>query len=324
MTVSREEVIYAYRMILGREPESEDVIDATMRADNVAHMRQAFLHSIEFQKKYGADPGRAVPVGRFFEEAHVDVEIGCTPEQLKAMFDRIAKAWQAFGETEPHWSVLTQEDYRQANLSASIDSFYRSGERDVDVWLNFLRRAAIPATFERVLDFGCGVGRLTLALASVAQQVVGVDISPPHLQLAAERAQEEGLGNVAFEAIGSVEELDRYRGFDLVFSLIVLQHNPPPVMAALYARLLAALAPNGVAIVQMPTFIKGQTFSSTAYLANEQPQMEMNFLPQPVIYRLIEEADCRLIEVREDVTSGEAALSHTFVVQKRAAPSAPR
>lgn len=69
--------------------------------------------------------------------------------------------------------------------------------------------------------------------------------------------------------------------------------------------------------MQIPTFIEGQSFSVAAYLANEQPQMEMNFLPQPVIYRLIDEAGCRLIEVREDAAAGDTSLSHTFVVQKR-------
>ena len=122
-----------------------------------------------------------------------------------------------------------------------------------------------------------------------------------------------------FEAIASVGDLDRYRGFDLVLSRIVLQHNPPPDMAALLSGLLRALAPGGVAIVQIPTFIQGQSFSATHYLANEQPQMEMNFLPQPVIYRLIDEAGCRLIEVREDGAAGDNALSHTFVAQKREA-----
>lgn len=323
MTVSREDAIYAYRMILGREPESEAVIEATMGVDSLAQLRQVFFNSGEFRTKNSTVFGGGVPVGRFFGEPRADIDIDCTPEQLKQMFDRIASAWQAFGETEPHWSVLTQDEYRQDNLAASIDLFYRSGRRDVDAFFNFLRRAAIPTSFAKALDFGCGVGRLTLGLAQFAEQVVGVDISPPHLRLAAERAREEGIDNVAFEAIGSVDELNRYRGFDLVLSLIVLQHNPPPVMAALYARLLAALAPNGVAIVQIPTFIKDQTFSSAEYLASEQPQMEMNFLPQAVIYRLIDEADCRVIEVREDATTGDAALSHTFVVQKRKARSVP-
>jgi SAM-dependent methyltransferase len=160
---------------------------------------------------------------------------------------------------------------------------------------------------------------LTLALAPHADKVVGVDISPPHLRLARERAAATGVGNVQFESIASVNDLDRYEGFDFVICRIVLQHNPPPVMAALYAKLLSALAPGGIAIVQIPTFIHGQSFAAADYLVSEQPQMEMNSLPQQVIFRIIEEAACRTIEVREDVAAGDGALSHVFFVQKAVA-----
>jgi SAM-dependent methyltransferase len=321
MPVSREDAIYAYRLILGREPESEAVIGQAMAADNLAHLRNVFLASSEFIERFDSGP-RPLPVARFLEASDIDVDLECAPEQLQAMFDRIAKAWRSFGETEPHWSVLVDDGYRQENLEANIDRFYRSGVADIDIHLNFLRRLAHPTSFGKALDFGCGVGRLTLALGTHAGQVVGVDISPPHLELAAERARAQSIANVAFEPIASVEDLDRYRDFDLVISRIVLQHNPPPVMAALLAGLLRALAPGGIAIIQIPTFIQGYSFSVGDYLASEQPQMEMNYLPQPVIYRLIDEADCRLIEVREDPAAGDNALSHTFVMQKREAQRA--
>lgn len=289
-----------------------------MAAHNLGHLRQVFLGSPEFSQKYDSSVERGLPVGRFFDVPRVDIDIACTPEQLQAMFDRIGKAWQAYGETEPHWSVLTNDFFRSENLAENIDLFYDSGRQDVDEHLNFLRRSGLPVSFAKALDFGCGVGRLTLALASQARTVVGVDISPPHLKLAAERAHEHAIANVEFEAIKSVDDLDRYRDFDFVLSRIVLQHNPPPVMAAIYAKLLAALVPGGVAIVQMPTYMHDRHFSAADYLGSEQPQMEMNALPQPIIYRIIEQADCRLIEVREDGSAGNMpALSHTFVVQRK-------
>jgi len=320
MSVTREDAIYAYRLILGREPENEKVIEQAMAAENLTHLRNVFLGSREFVERFESGP-RPLPVGRFLEVSNIDVDLDCTPGQLQAMFDRIGEAWRAFGQTEPHWSVLVDDGYRQENLQANIDRFYRSGEADIEVHFNFLRRLPYPTTFDKALDFGCGVGRLTLALAPYARQVVGVDISPPHLKLAAERARAQSIANVAFEPVASVGDLDRYRDFDLVLSRIVLQHNPPPVMAALLTGLLRALARGGVAIIQIPTFIQGQSFSAADYLAHEQPQMEMNFLPQPVIFRLIDEAGCRVIEVREDGAAGETAVSHTFVMQKRETPA---
>lgn len=315
MSVSREEVIWAYRMFLGRDPESEAIIDIQMGATDLTHLRQAFLGSDEFKRKFGG--GSDLPLlGRFFDVDRSDIDIACSDEQLQAMFERIGRAWKSFGETEPHWSVLTSESFRQENLAANIDAFFASGRNDIEVNLNFLRRAGLPTKFGKALDFGCGVGRLTLNLAPFADRAIGVDISPPHLKLAEERARDVAVTNVSFESIASPNDLDRYRDFDLVISLIVLQHNPPPVMASLYRKLLGALAPGGVAVVQIPTYIQGEFFTAAHYFAHEQPAMEMNALPQKLIFEIIEEMGCRTIEVRENSAVGNMGLSHSFVVQR--------
>jgi SAM-dependent methyltransferase len=315
MSVSREEVVWAYRMLLGREPESEAVIALQMGASDQKHLREAFLGSAEFNRQIGGRHG--VPyVGRFFDIDRTDIDITCSDEQLQAMFERIGQAWKLFGETEPHWSVLTSDAFRQENLADHIDAFYGSGRNDIDLHLHFLRRAGLPVRFGKALDFGCGVGRLTLALAAHADQVVGVDISPPHLRLAIERARQTATANISFESIAAPVDLDRYSDFDLVISLIVLQHNPPPVMASLYRQLLRSLAPGGVAIVQMPTFMQGQSFTAAHYLANEQPSMEMNALPQKLIFEIIEEMGCRPLEIRENGVAGEVGLSHVIAAQR--------
>lgn len=316
--VTRDEVIEAYRTILGREPESEDVIRHAMGSASVSALHRVFLASEEFALRCGAGNRPPLAVGRYMVAPKIDVDIACTDEQLQAMFDRIAVAWRAFGETEPHWSVLSADDFLQDRLADNIDRFFETGRGEIKVLLRFLSRAGLPMKVGRAMDFGCGVGRLSFGLSTYADQVVGIDISPPHLRLAEQRAAEQGITNVAFEAIVSVADLDRYAGFDLIVSRIVLQHNPPPVMAALFARLLAALAPGGCAIIQMPTYIEGQSFSSATYLAEEQPQMEMNYLPQPVIHRIIGEAGCDLLEMREDGAIGDLpGISHIFFVRRR-------
>lgn len=315
MTVSRDAAIWAYRLILGREPENDEVVEWAMQAGNISELRQNFMQSPEFQQTLQAAAPR---VGRLLEVDKVEIDLRSTPEQLQSMFDRIGQAWRAFGETEAHWSVLVDDQYRSQSIHQNIDRFYDTGTEDVEVFMNFLKRNDLPVRFERVLDFGCGVGRLTLALSRYADRVDGVDISPPHLALAEARAKEKGFGGVAFHAIGSVEALDAFRDYDLVISRIVLQHNPPPIMAALYAKLLAMLKPGGAALVQMPTHIRGQVFSTDAYLRSEQPQMEMNGLPQKAIFEIIAQAQCEVIEVREDGAAGfDEALSHTFLVRKR-------
>jgi ubiquinone/menaquinone biosynthesis C-methylase UbiE len=64
----------------------------------------------------------------------------------------------------------------------------------------------------RVLDLGCGRGRLTLLLAPECKHAVGLDRDSELLRQARERARRAGLGNVEFhEADVEREEYDRWR-----------------------------------------------------------------------------------------------------------------
>lgn len=55
-----------------------------------------------------------------------------------------------------------------------------------------------PVEGARVLDFGCGIGRAAIALAPVAAEVAGVDLSAAMIEQARGRAK--GLANLRFEA----------------------------------------------------------------------------------------------------------------------------
>lgn len=88
--------------------------------------------------------------------------------------------------------------------------------------------------------------------------------------------------------------------------------------AAILARLLAGLAPGGVAIFQIPTHLDGYRFDNAEYLASAQPQMEINAIPQADIFAIVDAAGCRPLEVREDMAIADIpAVSQTFVVQRR-------
>ena len=237
------------------------------------------------------------------------------------MLARIAKEWHNFGETEPHWSVLTGSEFLKDNIADTIDHFYQTGFADVARLVKGIERAGLDAArFDRVLDFGCGVGRLVLPLADKANHVTGVDISRAHIKLAKERASQTGCENVDFVVIDHLDDLDRFRGFDLVTSFIVIQHNPPPVQAEILKKLLRTLRPGGFAILQIPTYIaQASKFSVKAYLENESAAMEMNALPQHVIFRVVDESECICLEVREDGAMGSlAGISQTFTIQRKA------
>jgi SAM-dependent methyltransferase len=103
-----------------------------------------------------------------------------------------------------------------------------------------------------VLDFGCGVGRLSQALADYADEVVGVDISAPMLEVA--RRIDRTQGRCTF-VHNDAPDLSRFPDghIDLVYTVLVLQHLPRPVIEHYLAELLRVLRPDGTAVIQVPT-----------------------------------------------------------------------
>ncbi len=87
-----------------------------------------------------------------------------------------------------------------------------------------------PADLPRACDYGCGVGRMTRPMAGVPA-VTGCDVSPPHLTLA-----RQASGAAVGFALVSVPEFGMAAPFDLWFSTLTLQHNPPPVIALILRR----------------------------------------------------------------------------------------
>src|SRR6267378_5944561 len=99
------------------------------------------------------------------------------------MRDRSVDDWNTLGETEPYFAVLTEDRFlREQMLDDDRDAFFASGDTDIaqilDLIPDFKPRSA--------LDFGCGVGRLTRALAKRVERVAGVDAAPSMLRLARE------------------------------------------------------------------------------------------------------------------------------------------
>jgi SAM-dependent methyltransferase len=86
-----------------------------------------------------------------------------------------------------------------------------------------------PEQGMRVLDVGCGFGGTALAIAARGAEVRGVDISPPMIQRARERAAEAGL-DAAF-AVGDAQEAFLGGPHDAVTSRFGVMFFADPVRA---------------------------------------------------------------------------------------------
>jgi SAM-dependent methyltransferase len=105
--------------------------------------------------------------------------------------------------------------------------------------------------FSRALDFGCGVGRLSQALADRFQEVVGVDIAE---SMVAKAHEFNRHGNRVRYVVHGSDDLSCFADglFDLVYSVITLQHIPPEAAAAYIGEFFRVLRPGGTAIFQVP------------------------------------------------------------------------
>ena len=310
-------VHWAYRIMLLREPESREAVDYLVRTASTARqLRDTLLGSAEMR----ASPGFPVVMSMSGDEPPQAVQTEVDPAQRRQLFARVQQVWHSLGEQQPHWSVVTADEFRPDRIGESLEHFYATGEGNIQTLLRMLRRNGVePASLSSCLDFGCGVGRLTFALCKQFRQVVGVDVSASHLAVARSEAAKRGISNVDFRLLATVEAIDELPQVDLVYSIIVLQHNPPPVIRALFAGLLRRLSPGGVAVVQVPTYLPGgYSFEARSYLATPAGEMEMHALPQREAFALAREAGVNVLEVLEDMWTGYGAgsRSNTFVMQR--------
>lgn len=319
--LNRDEIIFAYRLILGREPENSEVVARyAAEFDNLDELRRLFFNSSEFQTQWQrlALPRAAKPP---LSGPPMQVEVTTDPESLHCLFQRIAAQWHTLGKEEPLWSVVTQERFRSAVAGAAErEAFYASGEDEVAILAAILHRAGRTfADFSVCFELGCGVGRVTGALAKRFSTVHAWDVSAHHLEHARARYPADTYPNIRFTQIETPQQFASLPRFDFFYSRIVLQHNPPPVMAFMLAHILAQLQPGGLACFQVPTYKAGYRFTLDAYWQqNDRPTMEMHVLPQSAVFSIVAQTGCRVLEVREDDAIGisATAISNTFLVEK--------
>ncbi len=161
--------------------------------------------------------------------------------------------------TEPSaWVRMTQED--PGHSAAYVQRFRTLAERGTDLVGEARLVDAMLPRRSRVLDAGCGPGRVGGYLASVGHDVVGVDVDP--VLIAA--AQEDHPGPRWL--VGDLAELDLPDRFDaIVCAGNVVTFLAPSTRGEVLRRLRAHLADGGRAVVG---FGAGRDYAFDAFLAD--------------------------------------------------------
>ena len=158
--------------------------------------------------------------------------------------------WEKFGEQNPYFGVLAEQKFQESSLSSETkQEFFQSGSDHINQVLQNIKQYINPHfTLKRALDFGCGVGRLVIPLAQIADSVTGVDVSQAMLREARSNCDAQGIKNALL--IKSNDHLTSLDGkYDLVHSYIVFQHIPVNRGELIFTKLLDHLAEDGVGVI---------------------------------------------------------------------------
>jgi len=312
--ITPEVVRWAYRLFLDREPENENVVEQKARnCHDTQELRKALMNSEEFKL------GNTIFTTLSGHEPPLSIEYATTGDALQRLFSHIQRSWTSLGKDDPYYSVLTRDHFsKQSMKDRRIADFYESGKDELDRFFKTLERNGIePRGFSTCLDFGCGAGRISRWLSEKFEEIHAYDISAHYLEMAEKYLSALGLSNVRFHHLRTVGDILDFPKVDLIYSVIVLQHNPPPIIQWTIERFMKALNPGGVAFFQVPTYKQGYRFSLREYLESEPVggEMEMHVLPQNAVFETVFKEKGMPLEVVEDLCTSWG-LSNTFLVQK--------
>jgi len=173
------------------------------------------------------------------------------------------------------------------------------------------------------LDFGCGVGRLTKALALHFDRVCGVDISTAMIQHACDY---QGSGGRLEYLVNETGDLRQFSGgqFDFIYSSITLQHMPARFARQYIAEFLRVLNPDGLLLFQLPSRRRGK-LARVRSLSHElfgsvlhpiQPRVVMRGIPKQEVVRLLTQHGGEVLDIASDESAGPTWESFRYLVKK--------
>lgn len=168
--------------------------------------------------------------------------------------------WDAKARENAMFYIHSQLDYAHVDEA----EFWASGRQNLDQTLSPFGLSIGPD--DRVVEIGCGIGRMTRALAERAAHVVGVDVSAEMVERG--RAALAGVPNAEL-LVGNGIDLSGVpsESADAVYSFIVFQHIPDTAVTRRYIEEIGrVLRPGGWTVFQIserPEFHRQESWRGT-------------------------------------------------------------
>jgi SAM-dependent methyltransferase len=236
--------------------------------------------------------------------------------------DREAAAWNEMGRRDPHWAILSE---RGRQGSWDDEEFFATGRASIDAMLTEMGDLLTART--TALDFGCGLGRLTQALAVHFDSVTGVDVAASMIEGAKARNAFPDRVSYVLNVATTLPFDDAT--FDFAYSVLVLQHIPPKAAAAYIGELVRVLRPGGIVIFQelshrAPTVrnaVRRVVPKAVLPLLRRVRRgwaapMMMDGVPRRQVTALVEAAGGEVVEVRDDASGEPVWKGYRYTVRR--------
>ena len=212
----------------------------------------------------------------------------------------LRRNWERMGREDPLSAVCTT--LRSKGGRWDTDDFFAYGADEVSKILGQLRRVQ-ALQVRHALDFGCGVGRLTQALALEYPDAVvtGIDLSPSMIAHAQRFAKERHCAGCRF-VVNDGPDLKMLAdgSFDLVLAELTLLHMEPRYSLGYIREFMRVLRPGGMAIFEVPEPTRRQALremipAPLVAVGNKlrtirRPMMEMYGLSRQQVLETVHEA----------------------------------
>lgn len=243
------------------------------------------------------------------------------------MKDKYHNQWEKLGKNDPYWAVLTVPSKKGNKWDRT--EFFNTGEKAIEKVLLKIKQSGTELTYGTALDFGCGVGRVSRALAKRFEKVIAVDIS--NTMLTEARKANVRFDNICFlqntvENLGIIPD----RNVDMLYSIMVLQHMPEIRQAIFIKEFCRVLRPGGVLAIQTPSEYNLSKYKGWLYLFagnkilnilrkikyGDMGIMEMHTISKNKVLKILSREKMTIICVERLDSVGQAFKSYMYYAIK--------
>ncbi|MCL4446063.1 MAG: methyltransferase domain-containing protein [Actinobacteria bacterium] len=205
------------------------------------------------------------------------------------------------GSDDSNWlsALATQHEIKRQRRTwdSRVNSWDRHSSPGLQTVADALIDSVVVQPGTRVLDLGCGTGRLSLPLAQRGAEVLAVDVSPAMVREVEEQARKLGLTSLRALDV-PMERLDIPEGsLDLVVSNYALHHLLDPDKAKLLRETFKWLRPGGTIAVADMMLGRGGSSRDRQIIASKVKAMARRGIPG--YWRILKNVVRFLVRVHE-------------------------